>query len=312
VFASSTPLTIGIPAFIHSKIYKRPFVFEVRDLWPEAPIQLGVLKNKILIQLSTWLELFFYRKASLLIGLSRGICKKIQARSGKPCHFIPNSVDDEFFERRNSRIKDKNKALVKVIYAGSCGYNNAIEVLFMVAKKAADPLLSGLIQFQLVGDGPALEQLKNDVPRNLSLLGKRSKSDTIDLLMNADIAFFSQRKLEKGDLKKDSLGNKFFDFLGAALPIVAGVVKEGEMAIDIEKYACGIVVEPEDVSSMCHAIKKLANSKALRLQMSNAASELSKKYAGSKIAERFVSVLEKTTSYRCPEQKPRPTKPSLC
>ena len=73
VFASSTPLTVAIPAVIVSRVKKIPFVFEVRDLWPEAPIQLGILKNRILIRLARWLEAVAYKNAINIVGIFEGI-----------------------------------------------------------------------------------------------------------------------------------------------------------------------------------------------------------------------------------------------
>lgn len=294
VFASSTPLSIVIPAIFFAKTRKKPFIFEIRDLWPEAPIQLGVLKNKALIFLSLWLEKFAYKNAVEIIGLSRGICRKIHLKTKKRVTFIPNSVDDDFFKLRKKECSNKKDEYpLKVVYAGSCGYNNAIEVIFSIAKKAMkDRELSSKVIFFIIGDGPALQKLQSDLPGNVKLMGKQPKTRVAELLVNSDIALFSQRKITKGDFKKDGLPNKYFDFIGAALPIVTGAVREGEMAQEITRECSGIVAEPEDVEELYSALKKIVLSPEIRKQMSMASEILSLKYSTDIMIKKFIILFD--------------------
>ena len=96
VFASSTPLTIGIPAITLSKLKKTPYVFEVRDLWPDAPIALGFLQNPWLQNIAYSFEKMAYRNSIVIIALTQGLGRKISQRSSTPVYFIPNSVDDVY------------------------------------------------------------------------------------------------------------------------------------------------------------------------------------------------------------------------
>lgn len=145
-----------------------------------------------------------------------------------------------------------------------------------------------------MGDGHALQKLRNEKPSNLELKGKISKSKTVEVLVNSDIALFSQRKVSNGDLKKDSLGNKYFDFIGASLPIIAGAVRDGEMAREIIENSCGIVVEPENIDGLYAAVKKLILSNEMRKYMSTASGNLALKYTRKDQTAKFISLLEDT------------------
>jgi glycosyltransferase involved in cell wall biosynthesis len=293
IFASSTPLSIAIPAILSHKIKKIPFVFEVRDLWPEAPVQLGLLKNKAMISLARALEASAYDNASEIIGISEGLGRKIEAKSGKTVIFIPHGVDEEFFGERYESGSINNERKLKVIYAGACGFNNAIEVFLHVAQLFASENDFWKVDFVLIGDGPALEQLRKGSWSNVRFLGELPKTDVIRALKSADIALFSQRKATGGSFKRDSLPNKFFDFLGASLPIVAGVERGGEMERYINNYKCGIAVDSEDVQGLYDGVKRLLIDSNLRKRMSLAAEELGRKFSKKVQVEKFVKIIEK-------------------
>ncbi len=294
VFASSTPLTIAIPAIVSSWIKKRPFVFEARDLWPEAPIQLGFIKNKMLIHLLSWFELFVYKQSDAIIGISKGICKKIETKSGKSVDFISHMVDNSFFNLTKEIKPGLDQQILTVIYSGSCGFNNAIEIFINIAKKTlCDKEISAKVVFQIVGDGPALNSLRKCIPANVRLYGKIPKISVAKKLVDSDIALFSQRKVIGGNLKKDSLPNKFFDFIGAGLPIITGAVSDGEMAKQITSHGCGIVVDPEDVDALFHALKRVVTDRSLRKKMSTASRDTAALYSAEKQSLQFLSLLEK-------------------
>ncbi len=288
VFATSTPLTVAIPAILLAKIKRIPFLFEVRDLWPEAPIQMGLLKNHLLIKIAGWLEISAYNNACTIIAVSSGICEKIAVKTKTPTVFIPHGVESYFFEKDRESLRQNTEW--RVIYAGSCGFNNAIEVFVEVARLFSERKVEN-VNFVIVGSGPALDIL-TVIPPNLELKGSLSKDSVVSELLRSDVALFSQRRVLTGDFKKDSLPNKFFDFIGAGLPIVAGVAMNGEMDRIIRENEIGITAESEDVEALYSALISIVNDPVRLESMSLASKKLSHQFSRSAQVEKFVNIVE--------------------
>src|SRR5690606_8060568 len=136
VISTSTPLTVGFPALALKKLKKIPFVFEVRDLWPEVPIQMGGLKNKISIKLALWFEKSIYNNATHIITLSPGMQDGVIARNipKDKTSMIPNmSKIEEFWEREKSekvyKELDISKDTFKAVYIGSMWIENGMDCI---------------------------------------------------------------------------------------------------------------------------------------------------------------------------------------
>jgi len=158
VYATSTPLTVGIPGFCASRLRGSRFVFEVRDLWPEAPIQLSVIRNAVLIRCLRGLEKFFYRKADLIVPLSEGMKRGVldTGVQAAKCVTIPNACDTDLFTgidtneiRKSLDVGDR----ILCVYAGAVGPANDLRYLLDVAKKVEETEPDGWL-FLVVGDGP--------------------------------------------------------------------------------------------------------------------------------------------------------------
>lgn len=297
VIASSSPLTIAIPAILLSRRIGKPFVFDVRDLWPDAPIQLGFLRNPLLIRLARLLELYSYRHASAICSVTERMSGKIERRSGKKILTIPNGVDEYFFREEETEgagdsIED-TESLVNVIYAGSCGYNNAIETIFDLYDLVEErEELRGKTRFTIVGDGPALSGFKQKYKNRINMSGRIGKSEIAGLLRKADIALYPQRKIDGGNIKQDSLPNKFFDYIGTGLPILAAAVPDGEASRLLINENCGLVSEPEDPQGLYRNLKKLVENSSLRAEMSRNARQLSSRYRRSDQQRLFADMVE--------------------
>lgn len=223
VFATSTPLTIAIPAVYAARKRRVPMVFEVRDLWPELPIAIGALKNP----LSRWgarrLESFAYANAARIIALSPGMAAGV-TRSGYPAHrvtVVPNASDLDFFKRDRERGLGFRRELgisddqIVVAYAGTLGRINGVGYLVQLAKEmTSDPRFT----FLILGDGQerecieALARESGVLDRNLRMLPKVAKSEMPTVLSAVDIA--TSLFLPIAEMEANS-ANKFFDALSA-------------------------------------------------------------------------------------------------
>ncbi len=229
VFATSTPLTIAVPAIIYSKIKKVPYVFEVRDLWPELPIAMKAISNPISIWLAKLLERVAYANASAIVALSPGMMEGIVSKNypqNRVC-IIPNCCDlDKFKVDSKKSIKfaenyryTKNKKVV--IYAGTLGLINGVESLVMIAKELER--ISKDICFMIVGDGS--EKIKTiELAKKLSIYNKniffenplnKNKIPKLFSIADASTSLF----VDKPEMRANS-ANKFFDALAASKPLI--------------------------------------------------------------------------------------------
>ena len=195
VVASSTPLTIGIPAYLISRIRRVPFVFELRDLWPDCPVEWGIVKNRLLIRAAYWLESFLYQKAAFLITVTEGIRREI-IKKGIPAErirTITTANDLALFTPEGPQADLETLANIPsdafvCIHVGSLGFTNALDFLLDAAEKLVD---QPSIHFLLMGHGVEKTRLKSDVSRrnlhNVHLLDPVPKAALPPFLRRADV-----------------------------------------------------------------------------------------------------------------------------
>ncbi|GAI79420.1 unnamed protein product, partial [marine sediment metagenome] len=144
IYASSTPLTVGIPAIVIKWAKHIPFVFEVRDQWPEIPIELGIITNGFLIKILLWLEKTIYKNCSSIVALSSGQADGIRAvlTEKKTITVIPNSCDIDVFrpDIDGSAVRQKkgwgNKLVL--LHTGAMGKVNGLDFVIDAAEKLKD------------------------------------------------------------------------------------------------------------------------------------------------------------------------------
>ncbi len=264
VLATSTPLTIGIPAVLLKWVKNRPFVFEVRDQWPEIPIEMGIIRNKLLIKLLLWLEKTIYKNASAIIALSPGMAEGIKAVLGKvekPVAVIPNSCDIEVFspDIDGSDIRKRkgwqNKFML--LHTGAIGKANGLDFLIDAAQKLKD---NKDINFVIIGDGSEKQRLAETAEKlklgNVEFLESVSKRDLPKYIAAADVSlviFANYPVLEHNS------ANKFFDSLAAGKPILLNY--SGWQRKILEGHQAGFGCEQGDLQKFCDNILYLYNAR---------------------------------------------------
>jgi glycosyltransferase involved in cell wall biosynthesis len=254
VFATSTPLTIAIPGLIYAKLKNKPLVFEVRDLWPELPIAIGAIKNKFIIKIAKWLELYTYKNSKRLIGLSPGMCEGI-TRHGideKNVTLATNSCDTELFdvdESIGNQYLKENLSFVNnrklVVYTGTFGLINQVGYLPLLASKMQeiDPDIcfiaigSGMEKDEVIRKSQELKVLNE----NLYILDPVPKHEIVKLLSAADLSLSLF-----GPIKEmwHNSANKLFDALASKTPIAINY--SGWQEGFITKYKCGLTLNATD------------------------------------------------------------------
>jgi len=295
-FATSTPITAVIPGLAAKWLAGKPFVFEVRDLWPELPRALGVRDPFVLGGMSL-LEFLGYRSADACIGLSPGIVEGIRARADErlPVAMIPNGCDLEVFhpaKRTRSALPGLGPDDFVAGFTGAHGPANGLEALLDVAaelKRRGDVR----VKLAFIGDGKEKERLARlaaergldncrffpPVPKDR--LGAITASLDCGLMVLKDVPAFY----------RGTSPNKFFDYLAAGIPVVNNY--PGWLAGLIDEHRCGLVVPPGDAGAFADALQRLAADETARRAMGAAARALGEQaFARPLLAARFVATLE--------------------
>ena len=231
VLATSTPLTIGIPALIKKWIHKTPFIFETRDIWPEAAIAIGAVNNKILQKILYFLEHLIYKNATAIVPLSVDMKQSIVSRYPKlvekPIEVIENiSEINRFQNGYNKEVSVLKKKIgfqprFTVLYAGTFGRVNGIDYVIELANKLLH--LDPTIIFILIGNGAEKKILmqkaidKEVLNKNVFILDTVSKQDLPQLYFECNMG--SSFVIAVKELWANS-ANKFFDTLAAGKPIL--------------------------------------------------------------------------------------------
>jgi glycosyltransferase involved in cell wall biosynthesis len=297
LFATSTPLTIGIPGILASLLKRKKFVFEVRDLWPELPREMKVITNPIVLSFMSILEWASYHAADKCVGLSPGIVEGIQKRGidSSRVHLIPNGSDLSLFNEdsdvpwRPSGVSDSD---YMTVFTGTHGIANGLDALIEVAKvlkkRGRDD-----IKFVLIGDGklkPALvEQARKENLTNCVFHAPVPKTRLSGLMRSADSGLMILANVPA--FYYGTSPNKFFDYIAAGIPVVNNY--PGWVADMITAHDCGIAIPPEEPEKFADALVKLADNKALKEKMGNNGKNLAReKFSREILADQLVDVLE--------------------
>ena len=302
IFATSTPLTIALPAIYASKKQNIPMVFEVRDLWPELPIAMGAIKNPIAKFLAKKLEIFAYENSSSIVALSPGMKDGI-VKTGYPSSsvgVIPNSSDIDLF-RVNSdvgrKFRDERSIapdIPLVVYTGTFGHINGVNYLVDLAVELKS--INSDIIILAIGGGVEFDKVVNEAKSkavlnvNLHIEGYLKKKDIPAALSAATVtcALF----IDKPEMRPNS-ANKFFDSLAAGKPIMINY--GGWMHDLINVHKCGISMWGNPISYVAKELDKKLKDKAWLESASASAERLAKhKFDRDILASQLSQILFKT------------------
>lgn len=301
LYITSTPLTTGLIGLWAKKRLALPFIFEVRDLWPEAPIQVGAIRNPVLKRMLYSLEKKIYDHALSLVALSPGIAQHLTKTSpAREVALIPNFSDLEtFFPRGKNETLASQLGLGKgltIAYTGALGQVNAVEELLDLAEMAQ--LRGKNWNFLIMGTGSHEQKLKQIRTQkklaNVRFVPFGAKEKVAELLHLADFAWISFAHLP---VLKTNSPNKFFDALAAGRAIL--VNHKGWVYDLVKTHALGIACLPGRMEATFAKLEKLEAHPAQIDQMGRNSGRLAETYFSKEQAvRRLVEVIRDT---------PRPT-----
>ena len=273
VWGTSPPIFQGLTAWALARIKGAKFIFEIRDLWPEFAVAMGVLKNKILISLSKWLEKILYKNADQIIANSPGFIEHITNISSKPIELIPNGADASMFNpdakgldfRKKHQLEDK----FVVLYTGAHGVANDLGIVLDAAVHLKN---QDNIRIVLIGDGKEKQNLiqkaKGLELDNILFVPPVNKSEITEVIASADLCIATLQPIE---MYKTVYPNKVFDYMAAGkatLLNIDGVVREV-----VEKAEAGVFVKPGCPEALANEITRLASKPKLIKQMGKSGRE---------------------------------------
>jgi glycosyltransferase involved in cell wall biosynthesis len=259
VFATTTPLTAGIPGMVARWLRNKPFIFEVRDLWPEMPRAMGVITNPFVLSLMSMLEWSSYHSAHHLVALSPGIARGVEKRGvelGK-ISLIPNGCDLDIFDAeveawRPDTISDAD---LLVLFAGTHGIANGLDSVLDAASELNSRGRDD-IKFLFLGQGKLKRSLMeratsegldnvvfhDPVDKN-RLAGLMSSTDVgLQILANIPVFYYGTSP------------NKFFDYISASVPVLNNY--PGWLANLIDENGCGFTIPPGDPIAFADALER--------------------------------------------------------
>ncbi len=293
-YAISAPLTVGLAAQAIQRWYGIPYIFEVGDLWPDAPIQLGFVKNRFMKYALYRLEQSIYTNAQSIVALSgmikSGIEKKV---SGKEIDIIPNMADTDFYrqEGKDQALEQKFGVEGKFVvsYIGAVGVANGLDFIIECARESQRANLP--VHFLLCGAGAMLESLKQEVKiqqlSNVSFIGFQNREGVRAVMNVTDAIFICYRPIP---ILETGSPNKYFDGLAAGKLIVINF--GGWIKAEITKQQCGISVDATNPIDFVMQIEPFVKSPSLLRQFQQqsrllAESRYTRKMLSIKFAEVF-------------------------
>lgn len=297
VWGTSPPIFQGATAWLLARLKGVPFLFEVRDLWPIFAIQVGVLRNPLIIRMSEWLERFLYRHADCLMVNSPGFIQHVASRGAKRVELVPNGADPGMFDpqdqgtefRQAHNLQDKFVAL----YAGAHGLSNDLGIVLQAAKIIQEqPVSTQDIAIVLLGDGkekPALIAQATEMGlNNVHFISPVPKSEMSQALAAADACIGI---LKPVPMYATVYPNKIFDYMAAGRPTVLAM--EGVIREVVEQADGGLPVPPGDPPALAAAICHLAENPPASRQMGlNARRYLETHFDRLEMAHRLAQLVE--------------------
>jgi len=300
VFATSTPLTVGIPGYIAAALKRVPFVFEVRDIWPESFVRSGWVKGtELSIRLMERLEVFLYNHAQKVLLVSPGFEKRLIERGFPPdklktillgadgALFADAQVDEAFLDRYHLR----GKAIA--IYTGAHGKANGLDYILDAAALSRD---RPDIAYVLIGEGAEkprlIDRARNEGLDNVVFAEAVPKERLGGVLAACHIGLMILKHIGE---PRPVTPNKIFDYMFMGMPAVVNF--EGPTLDMVRQEDCGVYADPTRPEALAEAVKALADDPDRRRRMGeNAVRAARQKYDRKIIAGQLMQTFEQVLS----------------
>ena len=263
IFVPSPPITLGLSGYLLSVVLRARLIYDVRELWPDVPIRMGMIRNRLLLALVYKLESFVYRRSTAITLIAHSFIDSLIKRGvpkGK-LHFTPNFVDVEWLTPRSKTnsfaleygLADK----FVVFYAGNVGLTQGLEILVEVARQVQKDTDIVIV---IVGDGagrPTLEQtIQASGLKNIRFLPFQPYDRIPETYAAADVCVSPMRF----GFSYDTVPSKIYTAMAAGRPVISASEPDTESAVLLRESQAGVVITPESASELAQVILDLRNS----------------------------------------------------
>jgi colanic acid biosynthesis glycosyl transferase WcaI len=295
VIATSPQFFTAVAGWFVSCVYRRPFVFEMRDLWPDSIVAVGAMKEGPTIRFVRRLEQFLYEQADLIVTVTASSRDVLIARGieAKKIIVVTNGIDPDKLSpgpapaslRRQLRLGDK----VVVSYIGTVGMAHGLQLIL----DAADKCLTRLpeVQFMIVGSGAELGDLQRQASRrglgNVTFVGRVAHADIVDYWRISDITLVL---LKDTPLFRTVIPSKIFEAMATGTPIITNV--HGELQAVLEPLGAAEIIKPDSLSDLVDAIETLVKDPARRKALAEGAARGAQAYDRNALADKMLDALD--------------------
>jgi len=302
VVGTSPQFFCAVAAYLLSRIKRVPFVFEVRDIWPQSAVELGALRNRLLIRALEAIELFLYRRAALIVPVAESTRPYLMSKGIAPekIKIIPNGIDARYLAEASATPESvraemglQDKFIIS--YIGTHGMSHALDVVLRAAEMLNEDAAT---HFLLIGEGAEKERLKRlaaDLKlKNVTFLDAQPRQRLLAFYRASNVSLVPLRRLP---IFKKVLPSKLFELMGVGCPLICSV--EGEAAALVQRAEAGLCIEPENAAALVAAIKRLRAEPQLAQEFSAHGERFVKAhYLRSTLAESYLDALATVVSGR--------------
>ena len=292
IVATSPQLFTALGGCILATIRRKPWIFELRDLWPEGIKDTGAIKNKKILDFLVKMELCLYRNSDFVITVTNGLKENLVSRGIKASKIdiVTNGANLDLFQP-----VDKNKNILQTLglenkfvfgYIGTHGLAHGLEFIVTSIKEIKDER----IHFLFIGTGAKKAEVvalaKKLQLKNVTFLDPVSKNEVVDYISVIDVALIP---LTKTDIHASLIPSKIFESAAMLKPIFLGV--EGEAADIVNRYHAGLVFEPENKKEFLEGVENISSDAVLYKELQKGCSELSKAFDRKYLASKMLKIL---------------------
>jgi len=296
VIATSPQFFVAVAGLKIASILRRPFVFEVRDLWPASIEAVGAIRSEAVLRFLEKIEMTLYRRARLIVAVADSTVD-ILSRRGIPRRkiaVVKNGVDLAKFRpsRRDNTVRDEYKLAGTFVctYVGTMGMAHGLDIVLDAAEKTRG---DNALVYLMVGEGARREELEAEAKRrslsNIIFTGEVPRARVVDFLAASDAVLVHLRKAE---LFEHVIPSKIFEIMGCARPIIMGV--GGEAGGLVRTAGAGLAIEPENVAEFLSALRKLRGDRCLAERLGRAGrAYVEANFDRERLADDYLALLSK-------------------